>query len=241
MALATVSVLIVVPMGSYFVHFDEGFVARANRTREERGRLLEILGAVATPRWGLSLGGIALIILALGWFGAEPVFAVSHMHGVPLFAGASAGLVFAFALIAGAGWREAIAGSVVCVATGLMALWGFAAEGAVTQTALACIVETLAIVALLIFYGAARTHDCRKRGEDGARAVEETGTAQFFAALGALMALLPALFFQRNAAAFGIALFFAGCGALVFAPALAAAIAALLPRRRSVEELYGRG
>jgi hypothetical protein len=241
MALVTLSVLIVVPLGAVFLHFDEGFVARANRVREWRLRLLDTLGGATTPRWGLSLGGIAAIFLALAWFGAEPLFSKSHMQGAPFIAAASTGLVFAFALVAGTGWREGFGSALVGSATGLMALWGFAKLGQFAPSGLAAVGELIALAALPVFCGAVRAHTYRKLGEGGARAVEETGAAQFFAAFGAIMALLPGVIVHHSFAVYEIGLLFAGIGALVFAPALGAAVETLLPRRRSVEELYGRG
>jgi hypothetical protein len=239
--LATLSVLIVVPLGAFFLPFDESFIARANRAREWRERTLEALGAVATPRWGLSFGGIALIVLALAWFGAEPSFSFPHLHEVPLMTVMAGAMTLLVALASGASWRDSLAAGVVCVLVGLVALWGFAILKGITAWELAAVSQAVALAALLVFCGAARTADYRKRNEDAVRAMEETGAPQFFAMLGAAAALAPSVIYHRSYAVYAIALLFAGVGALLFAPALAAAIAALLPRRRSVEELYGRG
>jgi len=241
--LATLSVLIVVPLGAYFLPFDESFIARANRAREWRERTLEALAAVATPRWGLSFGGIALIVLALAWFGAQPAFASISVYGIPVLSVAAtvaAAAVFLFALAAGAGWRGSLAASVVCVSAGLMALWGCAVTRSVPPWALAAVIELVVLAAFAIFCAAARAGGEREDDSAGPRAVEETGAPQFFAMLGAAAALAPSLIHQKNYAVYEIALLLAGIGALILAPALAAAIDALLPRRRSVEELYGR-
>ena len=72
------------------------------------------------------------------------------------------------------------------------------------------------------------------------RAVEDLGGPQWFAILGGTAALLPFVVVHPANAAYVVALAFAGAGALGFAPALATACEMLVPRRRSVEELYGR-
>ena len=49
--LAAASTLIVMPIGETLLHFDEMFVARANRVRERRQRLFEKIAMTAVPRW----------------------------------------------------------------------------------------------------------------------------------------------------------------------------------------------
>lgn len=53
------------------VSFSSEFVTRANRAREARERWLDRLSFVIQPRWGWSIGGIALIFAILGFFGAH--------------------------------------------------------------------------------------------------------------------------------------------------------------------------
>ncbi|MGC9954363.1 MAG: hypothetical protein ABSD21_08820 [Rhizomicrobium sp.] len=242
--LAAASVLIVMPIGESVLHFDEAFVVAANRARERRQRLLEKIAMIAVPRWGMSIAGIALVFVALAWFGAEPAFSFVHFANAEALLAASLGLTFALAVPACGGWREGFAATVVAGLAGLVALWGFAAIGIMAPTSPVGVLELVSVALFLAFCGARRAAAHRRLGDDPPiarlRAVEDLGGPQFFAILGGLGALLPVVVVHPAYAAYMVALVFAGAGALGFAPALTTACELLLPRRRSVEELYGR-
>ncbi|MDE2267098.1 MAG: hypothetical protein KGL29_14445 [Alphaproteobacteria bacterium] len=237
------SAMLLMPVCTSFLHFDEAFVGQANRAREHRLRLLEKIAMTAVPRWGMSIAGIALIFLALAWFGAQS--ALTYTPGGEAIAAASIGLIFAIAGIAGGGWREALAATVVAVLACLVGLWAFAVVTIGTApSGHAGLLEVVALALFLVLCGFQRVRIYRRLGDDPAiarlRAVEDLGGAQAFAVLGGIAALLPAVFFHSVAAAYAIALAFVAIGAVGFAPALVSATEFLLPRRRSVEEMYGR-
>jgi drug/metabolite transporter (DMT)-like permease len=106
------------------------------------------------------------------------------------------------------------------------------------------ILEVVSLALFLAFCGAGRAAAYRRLGDDSAiarlRAVEDLGGPQLFAILGGIAVLLPFIVVHPANAAYAVALAFAGVGALGFAPALATACEMLVPRRRSVEELYRR-
>jgi hypothetical protein len=106
------------------------------------------------------------------------------------------------------------------------------------------IAELVSLASFLAFCGARRAAAYRRLGDDSAiarlRAVEDLGGPQLFAMLGGIAALLPFIVMHPADAAYAVALAFAGAGALGFAPALATTCETLVPRRRFVEELYGR-
>jgi hypothetical protein len=232
------------PIGESFLHFDEAFVAAANRVRERRQRLLEKIAMTAVPRWGLSIAGIALIFVALAWFGAQPAFSFVHFANAQVIFAVSLGLTFALAVPVCSGWREGFGAPVAAGLAGLVALWAFAAIGEMAPTSPVGIMELVLLALFLAFCGARRAAAYRRLGDDSViarlRAVEDLGGPQWFAILGGIAALLPFVVVYPANAAYVMALAFAGAGALGFAPALATACGLLVPRRRSVEELYGR-
>ncbi len=236
--------LLLVPIGETFLHFDEASVSQSNRAREYRLRVLEKIAMVAVPRWGMSIAGIAMILLALAWFGAVPAFSFFHFGSAVALAGASAGLVFLIATAASGGWREGLAATIVTALTCLTALWGFAAIGKAPIHAPVGIAELVSLTLFLILCQVRRAHAYVVRGEDPSvarlRAVEEFGGPQAFAILGGIVMLIPTIVTRPIFAPYAIALIFAGAGAIGFAPALVTATEVLLPRRRSVEDLYGR-
>lgn len=241
-ALAGTSVSFLVLAGASFLHFDEIFVARANRAREHRLRFLEKIAMTAVPRWGMSIAGIALIFVALAWFAAQP--ALAYFPNAEAIAAASIGVLFALAFFACGGWREGLAATIVSVLVCMIALWAFAAVIRTAPQAHIGLLELVALVLFLVSCAFRRAQAHRRLGDDPAiarlRAVEELGGAQFFAILGGVAVLLPAAFFRSGVVAYVIALAFAVVAVIGFAPAVVTAAELLLPRRRSLEELYGR-
>ena len=242
--LAAASSLIIMPIGESVLNFDEAFVAAANRARERRQRRLEKLAMVAVPRWGMSVAGIAAIFVALAWFGAEPAFSLVQFANAPVRFAVSLALTLGLALTVCGGWRESFAANVAAWLAGLVTLWGLAVVGKMTASSPVGVVEIVSLAAFLAFCGAARAAGFRRLGDDPAiaslRAVEDLGGPQFFAIMGGIGALLPSVILHPAFAPFVAGLAIAGAGALAFAPALTTACELLLPRRRSVEELYGR-
>lgn len=243
-SLAAASSLIIMPIGELVLNFDEAFVAAANRARERRQRRLEKLAMVSMPRWGMSVAGIAAIFVALAWFGAVPVFSLAQFASAPMRFAASLVLTIAMALIVCGGWRESLAATIAAGLAGLVTLWGLAVAGKMTASSPVGVLEIVSLAAFLAFCGANRAAAFGRLGDEAAiarlRAVEELGGPQFFATLGGIGALLPSVVLHPAFAPFVAGLAFAGVGALAFAPALTTACELLLPRRRSVEELYGR-
>jgi hypothetical protein len=242
--LAAASTLIVMPIGESFLHFDEMFVATANRVRERRQRVFEKIAMTAVPRWGMSISGIALIFVALAWFGAQPAFSFVRFANAPVLFAVTLGLTLALSMSVCLGWREGLGATVTAGLAGLVALWAFASIGKMAPTEPVGVMELVPLALLAVFFGARRAAAYRRFGDDSAiarlRAVEDLGGPQWFAILGGTAALLPFVVVHPANAAYVVALAFAGAGALGFAPALATACEMLVPRRRSVEELYGR-
>jgi hypothetical protein len=236
-ALAVLSALVLAPLALDLIPFDEAFVARSNRAHEWRRRLWEHMAKITIPRWALSFTGIAVIFLALGWYGSEPVL----RHG-PVLKGASVLLAVIGVGAFSRGWREAIAcgliGSVVC----LFALWTTAVG---TRAVLASVGVLLITVfaAFLALYGARRALVFARSGDPPLiaqrRALEDAG-GPALAGAGAVAALLPSMAVTTGSTAAAIGLAFAAGAAVLLVPAASVALEVLVPRRRSVEELYGK-
>lgn len=240
-ALATVSVAVVMLAGAELLRFDEDFVARANRAFERRLRIFEWAAAVTTPRWGLSVSGIALVFLALGWFGAEPVILPLHAVNAGRAALSLALCIAAGGAVSG-GWRDAAAIATAALVACLAGLWAIAAHGHADATASVACLEAVAIGTLLAFFAGGRGWAYRRTGEESAvarqRAIEGTGAGQSFAAAAAAVSVLPAVVYHPAYAVSAVALLFALVAGIVFAPAIATALETIMPRQRTIEETY---
>ena len=235
--LATASVLLLMPVGAWFLSFDERFVADANRAEERNGRVLESISLIATPRWGLSVTGIALVFVALGWFDAAADAVLSA--GAAIRAAVSLSLV---AVAVGAlcrSWRDGFGAVIACAVVVLICLWG-PAHHEPYQPIYVLEITTLAVFLILVGARRARSYRRRHAPSARARAIEDCGQAQVLAGIGAALVVVPGVALGHLGGAYPFGFLFAALGGLCFAPAVAASIEALLPYRRSVEDLYGK-
>ncbi len=224
-----------------FVEPDETFVAKWNRIRELRVARAWRASMVAVPRWGLSVSGIALVSAVLALFGSP----LALPEGSEWIAQAllGTGFVLAAAYLVTAAWRDALALSLCLGLSGLYAglsIWpGTAWNGALWF-------DVMRLNAIPILCAAMMAHEARRwrdAGEEDSiarlRGVEEAASAIAFAALAGFACLLP--WIGDMAPCTALLLLPAGvASAIFFEPALASAIETLLPRRRSVEDLYTR-
>jgi len=238
-ALSVTSVLVLLPFGASLLSFDESFVARLNRVRERRQRRLERLALVGAPRWGLSFTGIALVFLALGWFGAEPAMRTG-VFALALRA-VSVGLTVAAAAAFVKGWREGVAITLAVSVACLVTLW-LTASVSYGRALHADVLLVAALCLVLSLYGGRRALHFRLRGELPAvareGAIEKASAGQVFAAAGATLSMAPAAVIWPELLPVVAGTVAAGVGAVVWAPAGAAVLELLVPRHRSVEELY---
>lgn len=235
--LASASALLLVPVGASFLIFDEQFIANANRAQERQQRVLETVSLIATPRWGLSVAGIALVFVALGWFAAFP--AGVQDSGVAIRSAVS---VLLAAMTVGAlcrDWRDAVGAAVACVVVALISLWGPAHHDPYQPI---YVLETVTLALFLILLPARRALSYRRRHEPSARAraLEDCAPALVQAGVGAALVMLPGAAINVSGGAYAAGCLFAAAGAVCFTPAVAAAIEALFPRRQSVEDIYGK-
>jgi hypothetical protein len=234
----------VFPMALSLIAADEASIARANRAGERVQRLLAPLEFLLAPRWALSATGIAAVLFALVFFDSARVFG-GHVGFAMLWIWRTSGLVFLAtvamvfigSLVWLRSWRMALAGTAAAAIAASAACWLAFRTGLVppldqgfgdyvTLRAPEMLAPATALFAGLAFLLAGAMDD------DIEAALAVRGDAILCIALMALLACLPtpSLFFPL----------FAVLAALVLMPVFIVALQALVPRYRSVEEIFGR-
>jgi hypothetical protein len=245
LAAAIVSVLLVVPIAGSFLPFRESFHVAANRAREGRERLLDTMLHVVEPRWGLSLSGVTLVFAVLGAFGAAPLLAHRAALMQPLLWSGSFAAVFVVAFAVARDWRDAAAVALATAALTLLDMWLWGrATGHLTLAAFAEIALTVSSATLPMLAVSDQRRRHRETGDESAvaraRALDTLGAAPWYGAASAAAAIVPWIVVHGSNATLAMMFVLAAAAATIAAPALATALEALVPRRRSVEELYGR-
>jgi hypothetical protein len=223
-AVATVVyVLVVLPTALGRMAFDEATIARANRAREALERLAARLDFLEQPRWALSLSGIALVLLALILL--DP--AATRLWTVRPFADSgTAAAVFAIGWVWLRTWRIALATAASAALAATLAAWAFAHVGTLAPwTHVAAGMGAIAALAFVLAAGLAES------GVSAALNVR-IGTV-----LCAALAWLIAAVTEPFAAALALA---AALTCVLLLPAFLVALGTVLPRYRSVEDVFGR-
>jgi hypothetical protein len=242
---AGLSTMFLTPLAGSVLRFGEGFHADANRARERREKWLQLASRIVEPRWGLSATGVALACATLGAFGAAPLLAKSTLLAQPMWWVATGFLLFAATFAVGREWREALAATLALAVSVLLGLWlwgratGHLNAASFLEVAIAAAATLFAEASLLSLN---RRYQCAGDTVSVARlrAIEDLAVASWFGVLGAAGAILPWILLHGAIASLAGLFLLAGAGAFL-AAAMATALHALLPRRRSLDELYGRG
>ncbi len=241
-----VSALVYVPFVATLLPFSESFFAAANRARERREGAVRLGAMVAMPRWGMSLSGAALVLATLSGFAARPVLAHSALLAQPALWAASALLLFLAAFAVARDWRDALAATLALAVLALasLMLWGRVTRHLTGASFLD--IATAQAAALFVMLSLLRRMRAYRNAGDLAavarlRALEALGLSPWFGAVGGAAVILPWIVLHGSIAALAAMAILAGAAALIAMPALATALETLIPRRRSVDELYGRG
>ncbi|HEX4859929.1 MAG TPA: hypothetical protein VFV07_01745, partial [Rhizomicrobium sp.] len=243
----TVAVIFYVSLGlgaiALWLPYPEDFIARANAARARRERLFERPTGLSETRWSLSVSGIALVLAAVALFGIRGLHVQIDWHAAEGFAASAALLAAAFAAIA-RNWRLTLAATLAASFVALLVLWMYARIDAQSfarfdlwlSVALELIVMSVPVLGLSRYVN---------RGETPASAIammlREQGpaTSVAFLVLGAGAVAGSALFKQFWLVDFMPVL--AGfAAALLFFPAFGNTFYWLLPRYRSVDEVFGK-
>ena len=194
---------------------------------------------MAAPRWAMSLAGVALVFLALGWFGAAPV--MRQEAGAVALRAISIAAVIAAAGLFLRSWRAGLVIGFAVTVVGLVGLWAIAAGVRDAAGPVGALIAGVLALFLALF-GARRCRIYKAQNEPHAvalqRAIEDTSAGELFAAAGAVLATLPAALVWPSAIPMTVAMLAAGIGGIVWAPASSGALDALLPRHRPVQQVY---
>jgi hypothetical protein len=218
---------IALPAARYFP-CDEDFIVRANRLRERRERWLDGLAFVIQPRWGWSVGGIALIFAVLGFFGGRDSGATWPSPAIVSSAESLLFAIIAFAAIRNV--RRTIAFLLAAAVLALLAFWicGRSPEAA---PILAMAIAVAATPSLMIAVQSAKFARAGDRTTVAAlRASEQLAIPIIFLCLASSIAL-----FALGAFACAILVVLGGVAALIVFPALTTAIHDLFPPRASLD------
>jgi len=208
------------------VPVSEDFIARWNRADEFRGRLFSLVAAVAGPRWGWSAGGISLVLAAIAFFAAR--------GNVPVAPWAAYGaVVLGSALVVLRSWRGAVAAAIALFAVPLTAQVTGSSGAAWICLSIVPLFCTLTFAGKLT-----RIQETEPLEAAIAAAYGEVAGAVVLAGLAAAAALAVNGIFRGHGALDAVAVCAGVAAALIVQPAFAAIFVSLLPRRRSVEELY---
>ena len=232
--LALLSVLVLLPLGISLLHFDEALVARANRAGEQRGRWLEGLAFAAIPRWGLSLTGVTVILIVLGWYGARGV-----LQDAFVLRAASVLLVALVGGLVGAGWREGLALAGAIAGACLLTLWAHVSVSGLPDGGVS-VLQIGGFACVLAFYGVWRVRQYQQRRETARERVLSDCGGALISVIASAAVLVPLLVLKPMSVVMLLGLVVAGFAGVLLTPALVTGLEAFFPRSATVEQLYGR-
>jgi hypothetical protein len=222
--------------------YSERFIAETNRRRERRIRRAYLASMVSVPRWGMSISGIALVFAVLAFLSAGSSVSAGDTARFLLV---QVLVTFVISLVVGAwisaAWREtlAIVLSAVFLQLLVIAFASRAPTGGLVFPGGAFAAIPISFLAVLVVARHARY--ARAAGDESAiarlKGIEEEFNPVVYATAAAIGALLLWPFVDIATL---LLLVLGALLAVVVTPAFATAIETLLPRRRSVEELYSR-
>lgn len=228
-----------------FLPYSENFVTRQNRMHERWYRIFDRSIAVARPRWGFSVAGIALVFAVLGFFGAQTLTVPAETAGQAAAVFPAVALVtLASISLAIRDWRTILATALALCPPVLLGLWGLARLALPLGAAnLLLLVLALGIGAVPLVTAGAEMGRAGRSGGDAtiaaARTLLRSGPGFFFAAaLPALALLLAVPLLGDVGFALAAVIVFAGSGALLFQPAFAIAVETWFPRPATVAARY---
>ncbi|HEY8948926.1 MAG TPA: hypothetical protein VIM56_08600 [Rhizomicrobium sp.] len=227
---AAASAIVLVPFIGRYFPYDEEFIVRANRLRERRERWLDFLTFVVQPRWGWSVGGIAIIFAVLAYFGvgsAGATWPVRSLWGLPALLAVSGLVAFA----ATRDLRRTIGFLISATLLALTESWFLAILSGLAAEPYSQSVAIATMPCLLI---AVQSSKFSRDGDNAAvatlRSLEQQTVAILFFSAGAFACFLATGDFVASALVL--------CGmpvALIVMPALTTAIYDLAPPRVSMD------
>jgi hypothetical protein len=242
-ALAALAISLAVGSAALLLDYPEDFIARANAARERRERLFERPAGLSETRWAFSVSGIALVIAAIA------VSGFLRLHSPPgwpavIKAGVMAVLLTAaFAMIT-RNWRLTLAATSASLIAAALIMWSFARMNPQSRGYFdlwLVLVPDLVAMSVLVLRMSAHIGDGEAPVSAVALTLREQGpaTAMAFLVVAAITTGESMLLGYGGLADFMPVL--AGLAtALLFFPAFANTLYHLLPRYRSVDEVFGK-
>ena len=244
---AVMSSSAVIAFGSKHLIYGEDFVTATNRLREWQARVVASLLPVAERRFGFSVAGIALVLAATTiakgtWPGAAPgvaLLVVTAALCVPLLA---------FAVLRD--WRRSLAVTICTALATLFGIWWALRAGVESSPSVttvegwACAIGLLLQLCIGIGIGIGIGAACDPLTEDDAvaaseQAIESRSLPAVVAGSVAIAAAGVSLWHTPFAwLGFAVSVAAAMASAIVFQPAFAIAIEALIPRRGTLSARY---
>lgn len=219
----------------------ENSISIINREQERSERFLEVISPVISPRWGFSVFGMALALLAIAFFSAHMAWPILAEHKV-LFALLLA-IIVALAVLFARDWRRTLATIFSAAWLVGMETWASSFHGTILRNAaLTIYVLTLAaaLVPVLAMAGQHRRFALTSDTAGGAavQAIFTLGRTIFFTMTG-VSAFLSVWWVVRLLPLWpAITLVVAGIASLLVYPAAATVLESLFSRRRFMDDLY---
>ncbi len=230
--LPVLAALALVPAGAMLVVLDEPFLSRVNRAREWRTETAYPLTLVTIPRWGLSVSGVGLVALVLSYFGAEPVTGGGHWIAYAIALGS-----LPVSLVLTRDWRTTIGLGFSLSVISLMGLWAATLQNAGAHFDAVGFYGAVTIGFALMVGVAARGAPGRERSAVLARAVEKRAAVVICATTSVLVAELVTV---QLSPAIAIVILASAICSLLLVTAISSALEVVVPRRKSIAELYAR-
>ncbi len=218
---------------SYLV-FSEDFVTRLNRVRESRTRRAYAISLISMPRWGLSVAGIGLVAAVLGFFGAEGTLVAGGWAVLTVLLLA---LLLSFSL--SGRWRSALALLFAVAVSALIGFWSWTELASSGLSDVIALLEAVAVSFVLMLAVVSRERVLGVTHNDAVArllAAEELTTPIVYVALAMIV---PTIMLGGSGGLAAVALSGGVACALLLAPAATTAFETLMPRRKSITELYG--
>lgn len=236
--LTEASAILFTALGAILLRYNENFVVRINRTQEARLRESEWLAFLATPRWGTSISGAALVFSVLGFFAAQKGIRTVAEH--PALFIAMAVLFLVVVIFVARNVRRAVAAVLATVPIVLLTV-ALSERFAFSPVGLS---GPLIAAAMPVLFIAAASFGFEQNGDGPVtatqRGVEKIGPAVAIVMLASALAALFAGMISQLAMLHAAALVLGGCAALVLQPALATFLYSLFPKRVSLDEAFRR-
>jgi hypothetical protein len=237
--LTAASTVVVMRLGTPLLDDSEDYIARANRARETFGRLFLPILAVARPRFGFSVFGIACVVTAIATFEMRPLWVASTINSWT--AGSFAAVAMAASYSVLRDWRRSLAIVLSMLPPLLIGLWVISRSRAPATSATG---STLFIVASIIFSLQLFVARAASRGlqtEDDVIAGSERAieTKSMAVCIAGVITVASTLTVGWGAWFVCCVVVVAGAiSAVLFQPAIAITIESLAPRAATVAARY---